>query len=214
MSGLAKDLFSDVRYGGKIMKVAEVQEALHALPPGALLTTSEVAIFLRTSVTKMERLRKDGEGPTYIQGGGAKAKGTNQTCLYQKADIEAWLEGNKVTSSLEAKIRKGQTFSTIFDLAELEAFYIDPVGNVESMVVENTLATVVDRIGGWDIQWLTPVEAASRRWADLAKHQEFASGVQSVLKESMQAVQSGIDSTDIASVSREAAPRDSRTIDG
>ncbi len=77
MSGLSKDLFSDVRYGGTTMKVADVLGAIGALPSGALLTTSEAAVFLRTSVTKMERLRKDGHGPVYSQGGGCGAKGTN-----------------------------------------------------------------------------------------------------------------------------------------
>ncbi|MDN4040241.1 hypothetical protein [Massilia sp. YIM B02443] len=65
-----------------MMKVVEVLDAINALHPSTLLTTSEAAIFLRTSVTKMERLRKDGDGAAYIQGDGVYAKGFNQTCLY------------------------------------------------------------------------------------------------------------------------------------
>lgn len=213
MSGLSKDLFADVRYNGRMMKLVDVLNALQALEPAIMLTTSEAAIFLRTSVTKMERWRKSGDGPTYSQSGGASAVGTNQTCLYEKADLIAWLKGNKVSSSMEAAIRKGQTFATIFDLAQHEAFYLDEHGNVESMVEENLLGTVVERIGQWDILWMSATEAASRRWTDLAKHQEFASSVQSVLRDSLQAVQSGIDSTDIASVAREAQPRDRKSID-
>ena len=86
MSGLSKDLLAEVRYSGQQMKVVEVLSAINALPPATLLTTSEAAIFLRTSVTKMERLRKDGEGPVYVQGGGKGARGSNQTCLYEKGD--------------------------------------------------------------------------------------------------------------------------------
>ena len=204
MSGLAKDLFAEVRYGGRMMKLVDVLDALEALRPSILLTTSEAAIFLRTSVTKMERLRKDGEGPSYTQGGGVKAKGTNQTCLYEKGDLIAWIQGNKVSSSHEAMIRKGQAFATMFDLAELEAFYVDAAGNVESMVVENTLHTVVERVGEWDVQWLSPVEAASRRWTDHPKHAEFAKGVQSVLSQSLRGIQSGLESTDMASLIDEA----------
>lgn len=125
MSGSSKDLLSDVQYGGAVMKLVTVLDAIHALPNGALLTTSEAAIFLRTSVTKMERLRKEGQGPAYSQGGSRGAKGTNQACLYEKADLLAWHQANKVSSSLDAAVRKGQAFATIADIAELAGFYVD-----------------------------------------------------------------------------------------
>ena len=87
MSGLAKDLFADVRYNGRMMKLVDVLNALEALVPSIMLTTSEAAIFLRTSVTKMERWRKSGDGPPYSQSGGPGVVGTNQTCLYEKAEL-------------------------------------------------------------------------------------------------------------------------------
>lgn len=214
MSGLSKDLLAEVRYNGRMMKVVDVLDAISALRPDTLLTTSEAAVFLRTSVTKMERLRKDGDGPPYIQGGGLKAKGSNQTCLYEKADLLAWIKGNKVSSSLEAAIRKGQTFASIFDLAELHAFYLDKSGNIESMVDENMLGTVVERIGQWNMVWLTAIDAASSRWDDLSRHQEFAARAKSVLSDALQSIQSGIDATDIASVTREAPSGGTRGIDG
>jgi hypothetical protein len=212
MSG-AKDLLAEVRYNGKMMKVVDVLDAINALSPATLLTTSEAAVFLRTSVTKMERLRKDGDGPPYIQGGGLKAKGSNQTCLYEKADLLTWVKRSKVSSSLEAAIRKGQTFTTIFDLVEQHAFYLDKNGSVESTVEENLLGTVVERIGDWEIIWLTAIAAASRRWSDLSRHQEFAANVKSVLSNALQSVQSGIEATDIASVLREHAGRSTKLVD-
>ena len=213
MSGLSKDLLAEVRYSGRMMKVVDVLDAIQALPPATLLTTSEAAIFLRTSVTKMERLRKDGDGPTYVQGGGAKAKGSNQTCLYEKADLISWLRGNKVSSSLEAAVRKGQAFSTIHDLGEQEAFYQAKDGSIDSMVVENLLGTVVDRIGNWDIVWLRPVDAASRRWKDPTKHREFAAGVQAVLSQALHGIQCGVEATDISSVASESHVQGTKRID-
>jgi hypothetical protein len=205
MAGMAQNLLADARYNGMVMKVTEVLAAISALDPSVMLTTSEAAIFLRTSVTKLERLRKEGGGPIYSQGGGVKAAGTNQMCLYKKAHLIAWLEGNQVSDSTQAAIRKGQKFATIFDLAEHEAFYLDKQGNVESMVEENLLGTVVERIGHWDILWMTPVEAASRRWTDLSRHRDFAESVQDVLTKSLRGVQNGIDSTDVATAALEAS---------
>ena len=109
-------------------------------------------------------------------------------------------------------IRKGQAFATIFDLAELEAFYVDPAGNVESMVVENTLGTVVERVGEWDIHWMSPVDAASRRWIDPAKHGQFAQGVRSVLGQSLRGIEGGLEATDIASLIDEAPSKPAEPI--
>lgn len=213
MSSASKSLMAQVTYNNQKLSAAEVWTMLNALPPDIPLTTSEAAIFLRESVTSMERMRKDGSGPVYSQSGGANAKGTNQKCLYDKSDLLAWKESNKVTSSLQAAIRKGQAFATIFDLAQHEAFYLDAKGNVESMVEENLLGTVLERLGKWNIIWMTPIEAASRRWTDLGKHQEFAAGVQSVLSNALHGVQCGIDATDIALVTAEAPVHAQKLID-
>lgn len=189
---------AQVSYSGQKMAMVDVLNLLYALHPDIPLTTSEAAIFLRTSVTTLERMRKAGDGPEYFQGGSYGAKGTNQSCTYLKKDLIDWRDKNKVSSTMQAAIKKGQTFATIFDLAEHEAYYIDANGNVESMVEENLLGTVVDRIGNWDILWMTPIEAASRRWSGLAAHNEFAGNVQRVLANAQQSIESGIEATDIA----------------
>jgi len=87
----------------------EVVDKLHRLPDSALLTTELAALFLSSSTTTLERMRADGSGPAYSQGGAKGARGTNQKCLYKKADLLAWHDERKVTSSMMAAIRKGQT---------------------------------------------------------------------------------------------------------
>lgn len=198
MSSASKSLFAEVLYNGEKMKVVDVLNAIHALKPTIPLTTSEAAIFLRISVTTLERLRKNGGGPAYSQPGAVGVEGTNQTCYYLREDLEKWFMGNRVESSLEAAVRKGQAFATIFDVAEPAAFYIDPEGHVESMVEENLLGTVVQRIGAWDVLWMTPVEAAGRRWTDLDNHKAFAEGVRRVLSNAINALDMGVEETDIA----------------
>lgn len=196
---MAQSLVAIVIYNGQPMKVVDVINIIYALPPNALLTTTEVAIVLRSSVTYVERLRKKGTGPIYSQAGGVGAKGTNQACFYEKADLLDWVQKNKVSNLKQAAIRKGQLFSSFEDLAEQEAFYVTPDGVIESMVEENLLGTVVERIGQWDIAWMTPVKAASRAWSDLTRHKEFAANVRRVLDQEASALERGLEATDIRS---------------
>jgi hypothetical protein len=205
---MSQSLVAIVIYNGQPMKVVDVINIIYALPPNALLTTTEVAIVLRSSVTHVERLRKKGTGPIYSQAGGVGAKGTNQACFYEKADLLDWVQKNKVSNLKQAAIRKGQLFSSFEDLAEQEAFYVTPDGVIESMVEENLLGTVVERIGQWDIAWMTPVEAAARAWSDLAWHKEFAANVGRVLHQATRAVEQGVEATDIrASLNSEEVKR-------
>jgi hypothetical protein len=207
MSSPSKSLMDPVRFDGKIISTLDALTRLHALPHTVAITTSEAAIFLRVSVTTLERLRKAGGGPVYIQGGSLGAKGTNQSCTYLVSELLAWQKNNTVSNSMAAALKKGQAFSTIFDLAEVEAYYIDTARNVESMVEENTLATVAERVGSWDIVWMNAVEAASRRWTSLASHRRFARAVKSTLSNASKGIRAGLESTDIAEVTAEPPPK-------
>jgi hypothetical protein len=198
MSSMSKELLAQTQYNGQKMAVVNVINALHALHPDAALTTSEAALFLRKSVSTMERMRKSGTGPAFIQDVAAGALGTNQSCAYLKKELIAWQGKNTVSSSMEAAIKKGQTFATLMDIAQEEAFYVAPTGEIESMVEENLLGTVVDRIGYWRIEWMPPVEAASRVWSSKASHDAFASGVQKVLSKAQASVNAGLNATDLS----------------
>ena len=87
----------------------EVVDKLHRLPDSALLTMELAALLLSSSTTSMVRMRADGSGPAYSRGDADGARGTNQKCLYKKADLLAWHDERKVTSSMRAAICKGQT---------------------------------------------------------------------------------------------------------
>lgn len=200
MSKPAKSLMGQVNYNGDKMSIVDVLNCLYALADEVMLTTTEAAIFLRVSVTTMERWRKqDGVGPDYIQPGAAGALGTNQSCYYLKASLVAWQKRNTVTGSLAAAIRKGQTFATIFDLAEALPYYLNPNGDVESMVENNTLGTVVERVGqNWEVVWMPATEACSRRWSSLAAHKEIAGQVQKALSDIQSGIANSVEATDIA----------------
>lgn len=185
-------------FRGVLLDIEDVLIRLHYLPDSVTLTSSEAAIFLAISITTLDRMRVAGTGPAYMQGGSYGAKGTNQACTYHKRDLIAWQEGNKVSGKLEAAIRKGQTFATIFDLGQQEAFYVDPHGNVEAMCERTEVQTIIERLGQWEIVWMTPVEAASREWSSLSAHRAFADEVQSVLSKAASGISAGVDATDMA----------------
>lgn len=155
------------------LKTYEVLAALHALPDKAALTTAEAALFLRLSPKTLERMRLDGSGPTYTQGGIRGARGGNQKCLYLKIDLLTWQQANQVSNSMEAAVRRGHAFRTVFDLIAEAPFYVNASGMV-----------------------------AGREWADLSAHQELSKAALSALAASRQKITAALEATSIASVIR------------
>jgi hypothetical protein len=184
----------------------DVLARLHALPDAVALTTSEAAVFLRSSVSALEAMRSAGTGPTYIQAGGKGSRGSNQKCLYEKADLLAWQRANKVSSTVEAAVRKGQLFMALGDLAQVEAFWIDADGQVVGMVEAAPVATVIEHLGVFDIEWMLPTEAAGRSWGDIAEHRAFGSALASILQRELRRVEAGFDASEIAAAAH--APKE------
>ncbi|CAH0228633.1 hypothetical protein SRABI118_02409 [Massilia sp. Bi118] len=180
---------------------------LHALPDAVALTTSEAAIFLRSSVSALESMRAKGTGPAYIQGGGRGSVGSNQKCLYEKADLLAWMRANKVSSTVEAAVRKGQLFMSVADLAREEAFWVDAHGQVVGMVEAALVGTVVERLGMYEIAWLPVADAAARTWSDLASHRTLAGAVSNVLRSELLRAEAGVEASEIASEARRPEAR-------
>ncbi len=201
-----------------LSSVTDPWERISRLPTNKPLRTSEAAIFMRMSESTLSRLRTSGQGPDYFQGGmkmsGKEAPlGTNQHILYFKEDIEAYWRANMVKSKTMAAVKKGQAFSTVFDLTEEAAFYVDARGDIDGMVEDTPFDVFCDRLGEWEIVWMPAIEGASRRWSDLSKHQEFASHAMRVLANTKRGVEQSIEATDIGSVAREGASGQRKTTD-
>lgn len=86
----------------------ELINFVEALAPSAKLTPKEAGAYLRVSQSTLERWRRDGSGPEYIQGGGLGARGTNQAIRYRKQALLEWEAAHAVKSSHQAALRKGQ----------------------------------------------------------------------------------------------------------
>lgn len=60
MANNAKQLMKPVRYNGEKLSALEAWQRIDALPEEFPLTTDEAALFLRRSVSTLERMRKEG----------------------------------------------------------------------------------------------------------------------------------------------------------
>ena len=196
----------------QILATLDVLERLHRLPDTVALTTSEAAIFLRSSVSALEAMRANGAGPSYSQAGARGVSGTNQKCLYEKGDLLAWIRSNKVASTIEAAVRKGQLFATLFDCARTEAFWIDSAGRVVGMVENAPIGVVIDRLGVFEIEWMPAVDGASMAWVDLGEHQALTSAIEQVLESQRQRLRSGIEATEIVAALSETGPSDAAPV--
>lgn len=189
----------------------DVLARLHALPDAVALTTSEAAVFLRSSVSALEAMRAKGTGPVYIQGGGRGSSGSNQKCLYEKADLLAWQRANKVSSTVEAAVRKGQLFTTLADIAAVEAFWIDAQGRVVGMIEQAPTRLVIERLGLYDIEWLAVSDAAAKAWSDLESHRAVVVSLADILARELARGRSGLEASELAAESSPAAPTNHRS---
>lgn len=174
------------------------------MPDSAALTTSEAAIFLRSSVSALEAMRAKGTGPSYVQGGGKGAAGSNQKCLYEKADLLAWQRGNKVSSTVEAAVRKGQLFASAYELAALQPFWLDSHGQVAGMIEAETVETVLARLGLYGIEWLPVIDALGRAWSDIERHRAIAAQATNLLRQELYRIDAGLEATELAAAARES----------
>ena len=176
----------------------DIAKRLHNLPPTMLLSTDLAAIFLNISKQTLEGYRTKGGGPLYSQPGGVGAVGGNQKVQYQVSDLLAWNEANKLSSSMQAAVRKGQLFETVADLVRIEPFWLNPAnGRIDGNVLDSTIDTVIERAEDWEIVWLPVMEAASKEWSNLSTHREFGDRVGQALDKEWNRLRSGFESTEM-----------------
>lgn len=178
----------------KRLNELSVLDALARLPELATLETCEAAIFLRVSLSTLERWRRDGNGPLYIQVGKDGARSFNQKCRYQKADLINFQDKHKVSSSTNAVTMRGLGFirfsdsfsqSSEFDPTSKCPFYVDSRGHLVGSVEDTILQDVIERLGKFDIKWIYPVPATYMAWSTTAAHSHFSRGIQSTLLSTM-----------------------------
>ena len=171
-----------------------VLERLARLPASALLTSSEAALLLRISLSTLERKRRDGSGPVYCQSGEIGAKGSNQKCVYIKADLDAFVKASRVGSSMEAAVRKGQMegspsqrsiFNRLEDLNIKRAFYVTASQKVDADIEYASMDTFIARLGKWKIVWMNALEASAASWVWPSQRSAFVQRVKPILQRTL-----------------------------
>ena len=188
----------------KLLTVEEygVLELLSRLPDDVWLTVEEAALVLRLSVSTLNKMRMGKKrGPVYSQGGETGASGDNQRVLYQKADLLAWRESQKVTDTHAAAVRKGQMFRTVADLMEPVAVWTKD-GEICGLAGRTPLDIFIQRVSmeprEWEVEWMPAIEAASRQWDDPAGHAGFAAEVKTALGNLSDAVSAALDASAVS----------------
>jgi hypothetical protein len=183
----------------KLIQDLEVLGALHLLPDLAALTTEEAAVLLRLSPTTLERMRRDGSGPPYIQGGKKGARGTNQKVTYLKQDLLEYQKSLKVDSSMSAAVRKGQAWLPYAnptpkrspqDFTTKRPFYMSGGEmHVFACVLEVTMSEFIENLGQYRIAWLNPIHAAMLDWVDVGAKERYVSQMRRALEEAAELLQ-------------------------
>lgn len=167
-------------------KIAELEalEIIARLPDDVPLTTAEAAVYSRRSKRDFERMRSPNsktKGPRYIQGGGMDSVGSNQRVTYLKGDLKVWLESLKVEDSIAAAVRRGRLFISLPSLIEPAPFWRNPAGKIAGLVEDTEVDESLERLGVWEIEWISPMEATEEQWSSAGELESFAGELRRVL---------------------------------
>lgn len=167
-------------------KIADLEalEIIARLPDDVPLKPDEAAVFLRRSKRDLERMRSPNsktKGPHYSQAGGEDSIGSNQRVTYLKGDLKVWLESIKVKDSIEAAVRRGRMFISLPSLIEPAPFWRNPAGALAGLVEDTEIDVSLDRLGVWEIEWISPMEATEEQWSSAGELESFANELRRVL---------------------------------
>lgn len=164
----------------EMLDVFDVIDRIARLSDDVALTTEEAALFIRKSVTSIERMRTNGSGPAYIQGGGKSARGTNQKITYRLGALRAWRIENEVSSSMEAAVHRGMAFCSIWD-AKIRVPFWSLGGKICGRVLDDTPDEYLYHREHLKIIWISSAKAVFRSWAVPEKHRMLVDAYKSAL---------------------------------
>lgn len=164
-----------------LLNVLDVLDRIARLPDDVALTTDEAAIYLRVSKSSLERMRADGSGPKYFQGGGKSSRGLNLKVTYTMGSLRAWIAKNSVSSSMEAAIKRGMAFGSIRDSLVRIPFWHDH-GVLIGRVFDDKPEEYLAHRRHLGIDWLSSANAVTREWQSQGAKQQLVDSYRAVLE--------------------------------
>ena len=159
----------------------DVLDRIARLHDDVTLTADEAALYLRVHRSSLERWRKNGSGPKYIQGGGLGAKGTNQRVTYRMGELRAWRSRHEVASSMEAAIFRGQALVSQEDVFQKVPFW-NANRIIAGRIFDDTPESYIKNRELFEIEWLSSAEAISREWSVSESRKKLLGACKKVLK--------------------------------
>lgn len=214
----------------QLMSEARIRNEIAGMNDDTALPEELAAIYLGISVSELAEMRKppkkaakseDSKSPPRlkmlkpIRDG---AVGQNQKVLYKLGHLRAYQESITVESSFQAAVVGG-----IYGFMTIHApFFAKPETRSDRGRV-TVLAKAWDKAdprwaerfralfdGKLRAVWMTPAEAASSRWANLADHKKFAKPLLVALKSEASTVRAALAATEIATVAAEVPKKRAR----
>lgn len=221
----------------QLMSEARIRNEIAGMNDDITLPEELAAIYLGISVSELAEMRKPPKKvPKSAAGSKAPplprlkmlkpiregAVGQNQKVLYKLGHLRAYQESITVDSSFEAAVVGG-----LYGFMTIQApFFAKPESRSDRGRV-TLLAKAWDKAdprwadrfkalfdGKLRAVWMTPAEAATCRWANLADHKKFAKPLLAALKSEASAVRAALEATDIATVAAEAPLKHARRASG
>jgi hypothetical protein len=155
------------------VEVMDVMDRLARLHDDANVPPALAALWLGRSEKTLERWRGEKTGPLYTQPDGM---GRNAKCTYRMGDLRAWRDANKVSSTMEAAVRRGMAFATVLDLAEDHPFLRRAVSD---MLIGHALVRTKESLAALlsddtvEVVWMSAFDAMCLAWDDVAVRREY-----------------------------------------
>lgn len=221
----------------QLMSEARIRNEIAGMNDDTTLPEELAAIYLGISVSELAEMRKP---PKKVPKSSAASKapplprlkmlkpiregavGQNQKVLYKMGHLRAYQDSITVDSSFEAAVVSG-----LYGFMTIQAPFFAKLETRSDRGRVSLLGIAWDKAdtrwgerfkalfdGKLRAVWMTPAEAASSRWANLADHKKFAKPMLAALKIEASAVRAALEATEIAMGAAEEPPKRARRTSG
>lgn len=192
-----------------VRNLADLANELARIPDDTPVDWETAAMMINPRRPKsrktMYRWRYTGHGPKFSKGQGGK----NADVTYLAGDVRDWIKGNRVSSTIAARLRKTMRFDTLASLTTSQPWIAHNgtiVGHALT-VPDADLRSAFERVGGFHAVVATVEEVLTEhRWSDPAERAPFRKVFDAVIAARMEASKARAADTDGVFLDR-ALPR-------